>query len=224
MILTNALKKNAVPLALMVLSGLAAATLWLWFLGVGPEAVPPSSGPGYEAVRANVLLSTLFFGVILLMAVLFPVMRMLDPNRARYAEFAQAYVTIKSACFATFLVLQIVFALRAFGVAVDPLKIIPAVIGVLLLCIGNFLGKVRRNHTVGVRLPWTLASEDIWNRTNRLCGWILIIFGLLLLVSTFLPSAFSAGVAVLGVAATVVLPTVYAWRLSRRLRDPRVSA
>src|SRR5262249_19400466 len=44
--------------------------------------------------------------------------------------------------------------------------------------IGNVLGKVQRNFWMGVRTPWTLASETVWNRTHRLTAWLWFAFGL----------------------------------------------
>ena len=39
---------------------------------------------------------------------------------------------------------------------------------------GNVMGKVRRNFWVGVRTPWTLASDRVWNDTHRLAGQLFV--------------------------------------------------
>jgi uncharacterized membrane protein len=49
---------------------------------------------------------------------------------------------------------------------------------------GNVLGKVRRNFWMGVRTPWTLASERVWNDTHRFAARIFVLVGLLGLVVT----------------------------------------
>ncbi|MEO0409556.1 MAG: SdpI family protein [Cyanobacteria bacterium P01_A01_bin.135] len=56
----------------------------------------------------------------------------------------------------------------------------PRIIGVGagLLVIGHCLGKVRRNPVFGIRTPWTLQSDRIWNQTNRLGGRLLFVLGL----------------------------------------------
>ena len=54
----------------------------------------------------------------------------------------------------------------------------------LLALLGNLLGKVRRNFYIGVRTPWTLANERVWNATHRLAGKTLVIGGLVGLVLT----------------------------------------
>lgn len=78
----------------------------------------------------------------------------------------------------------------------------------LLALLGNLLGKVRRNFYIGVRTPWTLANERVWNATHRfaaktfvvggLTGLVLTLFGLegwpvlaVLLAAPLIPAAYS---------------------------------
>ncbi len=44
--------------------------------------------------------------------------------------------------------------------------------------LGNVLGRVRRNFYIGVRVPWTLASERVWNDTHRVAAWLFVACGL----------------------------------------------
>ncbi len=53
-----------------------------------------------------------------------------------------------------------------------------AVIGVLLAVMGNWLGKLRRNAVIGIRTPWTLASDAVWERTHRVGGRWMVAHGI----------------------------------------------
>lgn len=44
---------------------------------------------------------------------------------------------------------------------------------------GNVMGKVRKNFYIGVRVPWTLASDRVWNDTHRLAAWLMVLGGIL---------------------------------------------
>jgi uncharacterized membrane protein len=44
--------------------------------------------------------------------------------------------------------------------------------------LGNLLGKVRQNPYLGVRTPWTLKSERVWEATHRRAAWIFVVGGL----------------------------------------------
>lgn len=54
--------------------------------------------------------------------------------------------------------------------------LLPAV-GVLFVYIGILLQNARRNYMIGIRTPWTLANEDVWNRTHSLGGKLFIAAG-----------------------------------------------
>jgi uncharacterized membrane protein len=74
--------------------------------------------------------------------------------------------------------------------------------------LGNVLGKVRKNFYIGIRVPWTLASDRVWNDTHRMAGWLWVVAGfvgcglvilgvpifipiILLIVAAFIPIFYS---------------------------------
>lgn len=81
---------------------------------------------------------------------------------------------------------------------------------------GNMLGKVRRNYWMGVRTPWTLSSDRIWNQTHRFAAVLFVVCGL---VGGF---ACLVGVpvyiAMFALAPAVVAPIVYSYQLFREER------
>jgi len=93
----------------------------------------------------------------------------------------------------------------------------PLVAGILLALalVGNVLGKVRRNFWMGIRTPWTLASEAVWNRTHRLGARLLVAAGLAGAVLIFLGAPLSLALSLL--MAALLAPAVYSYTLYRRL-------
>jgi uncharacterized membrane protein len=75
--------------------------------------------------------------------------------------------------------------------------------------LGNVLGRVRRNFYIGVRVPWTLASERVWNDTHRIAAWIFVACGLAGFVIALAGLPLFVAFAVLLVA--VVVPVVYSF-------------
>lgn len=84
----------------------------------------------------------------------------------------------------------------------------PLFVGVLYLAIGNWLPKTKRSCTLGVRLPWTLASEENWNHTHRVTGFLWVLTGLAAIVLTLLRACSGTVLIVLLLAAALV-PIVY---------------
>jgi uncharacterized membrane protein len=75
--------------------------------------------------------------------------------------------------------------LAASGMNVPVNEAIFAALGVMFMVIGNYLGKTRKNFFLGIRTPWTLASDEVWARTHRLAGRLFIVLGLIMLSGVF---------------------------------------
>ena len=93
--------------------------------------------------------------------------------------------------------------------------VVPVFMGLLFLILGNYLPKIRQNRTMGIRLPWTLASGENWNRTHRLAGFLWVAGGLLLILLTLLGLG-STWVYAAVTAAMVLIPGFYSWELHRK--------
>ena len=99
------------------------------------------------------------------------------------------------------------------GYKMDVEKIVCTIMGVLFVVLGNYLPKCRQNYYVGIKLPWTLSSEENWNKTHRLGGFVWMICGILMLISTW---AGTSWVTVAVLFAMILIPTVYSYILHRR--------
>ena len=110
-----------------------------------------------------------------------------------------------------------------WGIPANPL--IVGSIGIMLVLIGNQLGKSRSMYLIGLRTPWTLASEEVWIKTHRLCGKLMVCGGLLMLVTALLPVpsgvlATISAVVILGAAGVPILYSFFAWRREARADQP----
>jgi uncharacterized membrane protein len=81
--------------------------------------------------------------------------------------------------------------------------------------LGNQLGKVRRNFWLGVRTPWTLASEPVWTQTHRVAAWTFVAAGVIGFIAAVADAPLTVCFGVLLVAA--VTPVVYSLVLYKRL-------
>jgi uncharacterized membrane protein len=98
------------------------------------------------------------------------------------------------------------------GAAVDVTYVGGLIMGLLLIILGNYAPKARQNYTIGIKLPWTLANEENWNRTHRFAGYLWMICGILLIVLTLF-RVLHAGWMVAFIAVSVLLPFVYSFWL-----------
>jgi uncharacterized membrane protein len=83
----------------------------------------------------------------------------------------------------------------------------------------NVIGKVKRNFFVGVRTPWTLASERVWHATHRFAAHLWVWCGFVgLLLAFFSPQPFAVFAWML-IAALV--PVVYSFTYYKKLERQR---
>lgn len=76
--------------------------------------------------------------------------------------------------------------LYSLGFPVDMSRICMIMVSVVFLIIGNYMPKCRQNYTVGIKVPWTLADPENWNKTHRLAGWLWILSGVLMGIAAIL--------------------------------------
>jgi uncharacterized membrane protein len=81
--------------------------------------------------------------------------------------------------------------------------------------LGNVLGKVRKNFYVGIRTPWTLASETVWEKTHRLGAWLFVATGVGGFVAVMLGAPFWWCFPAILVAAFV--PVIYSLIIYKQL-------
>jgi len=94
-----------------------------------------------------------------------------------------------------FIVLMLLFMLIVhtqvtlwkLGFGISPNTTLPLSIGVLFVYIGVLLGKAKRNWFIGIRTPWTLSSDAVWDKTHKIGGRLFILAGVISIVGALLP-------------------------------------
>lgn len=103
----------------------------------------------------------------------------------------------------------------ALGYEANISQFVPALIGVLFIVIGNYLPKTKQSYTMGIKLPWTLNSEENWNRTHRLGGFLWVLGGVaFVVISIFKWWNLCAFLGIIFVM--VIVPTAYSYLLYRK--------
>ena len=77
---------------------------------------------------------------------------------------------------------------HALNIPVPFVTIIIIFMGILFVVIGNYMPKCKLNYTFGIKTPWTLTDEEIWNKTHRFSGFVWTIGGILIIATSFLKS------------------------------------
>lgn len=109
-----------------------------------------------------------------------------------------------------FVPMTILFAL---GVNIPLNRIVPVIIGVIIIVTGNYLPKCKQNYTIGIKIPWTLNSEANWNKTHRFAGFIWVIGGLMIMANVFISFIW---LMILIIIILTIAPLVYSYLLFKK--------
>lgn len=142
----------------------------------------------------------------------------LSPKGKDIEAFRPQYdATIIVLCaFMTFIHASILLnALRTFDVS----KLVFGGVCLLFVFIGNILGKTTRNYWMGIRTPWTLESDAVWEKTHRLAGKWMVATGLIgFLFSLLTPWPLISIVLIL---AGSFYPVIYSYFAYRETTPPQ---
>jgi uncharacterized membrane protein len=153
-------------------------------------------------------------GITLLLLVL-PV---IGPFRRNMESFRGVYGRICALILTFFVAIHVVTLLAATGKPLRMGAILTVLIGVMFACLGNWMGKIRRNFYVGIRTPWTLANEVVWEKTHRLGSKLFVAAGITSAVTGLFASEVSCFVVLMtALFASVTSSVIYSFVVYRRL-------
>ena len=101
----------------------------------------------------------------------------------------------------------------ALGYQLSVEIIMPLLVGLMFIIVGNLLPKCRQSYTLGIKLPWTLASEENWNKTHRFGGKVWTVGGVIIMATAFLGSFW---LLIATMVVMVAAPTIYSYCLYRK--------
>jgi len=188
---------------------------WLW--PTLPDPMPShwnASGEvdGYlPKVWGVTLMPLMAVGTWLIMKII----PFISPKGFRTEGFNDVIQIFKVTLVAFMALVAVLVLLESIGIDAHIEQIILAASGALLIVIGNFMGKVRKNFFIGIRTPWTLASDEVWSRTHRLGGRLFVLAGIVMMVGGLfkLPMEWVIGV----VVVAGVYPLLHSFLLYRRI-------
>ncbi len=164
-----------------------------------------------------------FWGVFLMplitlaMLVLFLVIPSIDPLKANIAQFREV--------FNLFILLIVAFMIYMYGLTLAwnlgytnfhlSRAMLPA-LGLLFIFVGFMLRRAKRNFFIGIRTPWTLSSDRVWDETHRIGAVLFTISGALAFIGGFLGGMAAFWLMFIPLIGSALFLVVYSYVLYRR--------
>lgn len=162
-----------------------------------------------------------FWGVFLIpiisiaLAGLFLIIPNIDPLKANIAQFRSTFNWFIVVFVVYMLYLYALTLFAALGTSFNmTLMLLPAV-GLLFIGTGYLMNGAKRNFFIGIRTPWTLSSDTVWDETHKLGSKLFMLGGVVTILCAFLGESgiWIMLVAMLGAA---LVPIVYSYVLYQR--------
>ena len=203
-------------LSLIAVAVMAAASLYAW------SALPPGtllpmgwSADGEPVRKAEPWLALgILPALALFLTAIFSLIPGIEPRRENLARSAFAFRFIWIAIIGTLMLLHFAYISDAVFGALEFAALRSAIIGALFMALGFVLPGVKSNFFLGVRTPWTLSSDAVWEKTHRAAGPVVFLFGLALVIAAFLAPELWTRILLFGgvtIAVFLVLFSLFVW-------------
>jgi uncharacterized membrane protein len=203
-------------------------TILVWLATLAAYSALPEQIPTHWNIRGEVdaygdksWATFLMPGVMVGLVVLFRLLPWLSPKGFTLDTFRGTYEFIVAAAMGLLAYIHGLTLWAAYSGPIDISRALGGGLCLFLVLLGSVLGQVRRNFFVGVRTPWTLASERVWIDTHRLAARLFVAAGLIGFILCLVvggPVAFSATIVLIMLAGftSVVYSLVHYKQLERQ--------
>ncbi len=174
---------------IMVAIFIASLAISIYFYPFVPEKMAShwnAEGKVNGYMPKNVALFLIPF-IILFLSLLFIAIPKVDPLKSNIESFKKYYDGFVILFLIFMLSLHIQIILWNIGLKIPFNLFIPSWTAILFFYIGILLENAQQNWFIGIRTPWTLSSEKVWNKTHRLGGKLFKIAAFIALAGIFFP-------------------------------------
>ena len=91
-----------------------------------------------------------------------------------------------------------------------------ALMGIMFIIIGNYMPKMRKSITAGIKVKWAYTSDENWFATHRFAGRIYILMGFVMLIGMFLPVEMFVGFMIGAVLIGCAVPVIYSYKFYKK--------
>lgn len=198
---------------------LVAIGAGIWFFPDLPDRIPTHWGfsgepNGYSSRQFGAFFTPF---LMVLTFVLLRVLPAFGPERGSRSGSQDGLDALLNGVLGVLLTIHVLTLSYAVGYMKDMTLVLPILLGILFLLIGYYLPRVRPNYVIGIRTPWSLASEEVWTRTHQTGGKLFVIGGLLLVLASFLPHDYRVWITAGVTISLLVLTTGSSYYYYRKL-------
>ncbi len=152
--------------------------------------------------------------IMTVLAVFLAIIPHFDRMKRGISDSRDIYAIVSLAVISLMFGIEIMSLLSAAGYGISMASALPFLMGGFFIVLGGLMPFIRRNTTMGIRLPWTIRSERVWNETHRHGGKIFVVAGILSVICGAV-GTWAVPLAIGTIIAAIVYITVWSYRLAK---------
>lgn len=142
----------------------------------------------------------------------------IDPLRKNIQKFLKMYYAFFFFLLLFFIFVQLQTTLWNAGIEISPNIFFPIGLSFLMYIISLLLTQARRNWFVGIRTPWTISSEEVWNKTHKLGALLFKLVAIIVLIGVIFPR-YSIYFVLIPVLSVAVFLVIYSYILYTKIEE-----
>ncbi|MFH1957707.1 MAG: SdpI family protein [bacterium] len=146
--------------------------------------------------------------ILIGLTLLFAAVPRLDPHIEKFRKYYDGFIIL---FFVFMLSVHLQVILWNAGIRINPNMILPVGLGILFFYTGILCENTTRNRFIGIRTPWTLSSEKVWEKTHKVGGKLFRVAGVIALFGIFF-SKYALFFILVPVIFTAVYAVIYSYR------------
>ncbi len=179
------MKKYIINILILCLSILIS----IFFYRYLPESMASHwNGEGVVDGYSSRLFNVLFFPLLgIFLFILFIFIPKIDPKWKSIKMFEGKFNLFISSMLLFMVILQLEVYLWNIGIEIPMGVFMPILMGGLFVVMSILIKNAKQNYTIGIRTPWTLHSEVVWDKTHALGAKLFLGSGILSICSAIVP-------------------------------------
>ncbi len=211
------MKKNNWLLFMCILSIVIAAIAYFYM----PDQIPTHWNINGD-INSYGSKATIFIisALPLSMYLLFMVIPKIDPKKENYNKYADSYNMTRTILVAFMCILNIIIIVATFK-KINIGFFVPFLVGILFIVLGNYMPRFKTNYFCGIKTPWTLSNDMVWNKTHKLGGYYFCILGLLFIIWSVFQFKLLMVITVVFLALGIIYLYVYSYLLFQKINNKK---
>lgn len=138
-----------------------------------------------------------------------------DTVQFSLAAFRDIYAMVILATVSMLFCIEVMSLASAFGADLPVSAILATLMGLLFIVMGSLMPHIGRNTAMGIRLPWTLASEEVWKKTHDYAGPLFTGAGILVVIGSLVAGVWALPVMLVIILGVTLYISAWSYRLAR---------